>query len=252
MGEMTDKVVLVTGASRGIGAAAARAFAAAGAQVALIARSRGDIAEIAGELGADRALAIPCDISRYWEVRAAVDACVEAFGRLDVLVNNAGVIEPIAPLARADPDAWGQAIDINLKGVFHGMRAAMPEMLQAGGGTILTLSSGAASRPIEGWSQYCAAKAGAAMLTGMVHTEAAAQGIRAIGLSPGTVATEMQREIKASGVNAVSQLDWSEHIPPEWVAQALVWLAGPGGDDWLGQEVSLRDSAVRQAVGLGA
>jgi len=92
--DMTGKVVLITGASRGIGEAAARAFADKGAKVALVARSRDRIAEIAGEIG-ENALAIPCDVSRYWEVEAAVGACVEAFGRLDVFVCNAGVIEPV-------------------------------------------------------------------------------------------------------------------------------------------------------------
>ncbi len=250
MGDITGKVVLVTGASRGIGAAAAREFAANGAKVALLARSRSDIADIAGELGAESALAIPCDISRYWEVRAAVDACCKSFGCLDILINNAGVIEPISRLSEADPEIWAQAIDINLKGVFHGMRAAIPTMAAGGGGTVITISSGAAHRPIEGWSHYCASKAAAAMLTEMADAEERSRGIRAMGLSPGTVATEMQREIKASGVNQVSKLDWSEHIPPEWVAKALVWMAGPAGDDWLGREVSLRDEAVRRAVGL--
>ena len=250
MGEMTDKVVLVTGASRGIGAAAAREFAANGAKVALLARSRGAIAEIAGELGADTALAVPCDISRYWEVRAAVDACCECFGRLDILINNAGVIEPIARLSEVDPQTWAQAIDINLKGVFHGMRAAIPAMAAGGGGTIITISSGAAHRPTEGWSHYCASKAAAAMLIRMVDVEERHRGIRAMGLSPGTVATEMQKEIKASGVNPISDLDWSEHIPPEWVAKALLWMAGPAGEEWLGREASLRDDEVRRAVGL--
>lgn len=249
---MTGKVVLITGASRGIGAAAAREFAARGARVALLARSRDAIAEIAGEIGAESALAIPCDISRYWEVRAAVDATTDAFGRLDVLVNNAGVIEPIGHLAGTDPVAWGQAIDTNLKGVYHGMRAAMPTMIDQGGGTILTVSSGAASRPVEGWSQYCAAKAGAAMLSRMADAEGRELGIRSIGLSPGTVATGMQREIRSSGINPISRLDWSEHIPPDWPAKALVWLAGPAGDEWLGREVSLRDEDVRRAIGLVA
>lgn len=250
MADMTDKVVLVTGASRGIGAAAARDFVSAGAKVALVARSRAEIAELAGDLGADNALAIPCDISRYWEVGAAVDACAQTFGRLDILVNNAGVIEPISQLSAADPDLWAQAIDINLKGVFYGMRAAVPVMAASGGGTIITISSGAAHRAIEGWSHYCASKAGAAMLTEMLDLEEREHGIRAMGLSPGTVATGMQREIKSSGVNAVSKLDWSDHIPPEWVAKALVWMAGPAGDDWLGREVSLWDDEVRRAVGL--
>lgn len=250
MGQLDGKVALVTGASRGIGAAAAREFAAEGARVALLARSGDAIAEIAGELGQDWAIAIPCDISRFWEMRAAVDACVQTFGQLDILVNNAGVIEPISHLSQADPDAWGQVIDINLKGVFNGMRAAMPVMLEAGGGTIITISSGAAHGPVEGWSHYCTSKAGAAMLTRCADKEGREYGLRVMGLSPGTVATEMQREIKASGVNPVSQLDWDVHIPPEWPAKALVWMCGDGGDAYLGDEVSLRDEDVRARVGL--
>ncbi|WP_226779824.1 SDR family oxidoreductase [Oceaniglobus trochenteri] len=248
--DMTGSTVLITGASRGIGAAAARAFAAAGANVALAARSGDAVADLAKELGADRALAIPCDVSRYWELAAAVDACVQTFGGLDVLINNAGVIEPISHLADSDPEAWDQVIDINLKGVFHGMRAAMPVMIKAGGGSILTISSGAAHNPTEAWSHYNASKAGAAMLTRCIDLEARDKGIRAIGLSPGTVATEMQREIKSSGINPVSKLDWSDHIPPEWPAKALLWMCGPGGDDHLGGEISLRDEEIRRAVGL--
>ena len=248
-GALAGRAALITGASRGIGAAAARAFAAAGAQVGLVARSREAIATLAAEIGPE-ALAIPCDVTRYWEVEAAVGAVLGAFGRLDVMVNNAGVVSPVAHMAEADPDAWGKAIDINLKGVFHGMRAAMPAMMAAGGGTILTVSSGAAHRAVEGWSHYCASKAGAAMLTACADEEGRAAGIRAIGLSPGTVATGMQEEIRASGVNRVSRLDPSAHVPPGWPARALVWMCTPDADEWIGREVSLRDAEVRRRVGL--
>lgn len=249
MTDLTGKVALITGASRGIGAAAARAFVKAGAQVALVARSEEAIADLTGELGPN-ALAIPCDVSRYWEVEAAVTATVKTFGRLDVLVNNAGVIEPVAPMAASDPEDWGKVIDINLKGVYYGMRAAMPEMLAQGGGTILTVSSGAASNALEGWSHYCTSKAGAKMLTLCADKEARDGGIRAIGLSPGTVATEMQVVIKDSGVNPVSQLDWDVHIPPEWPARALVWLCSDQASDLIGTEVSLRDPQIRARIGL--
>ncbi|MCE0507120.1 MULTISPECIES: SDR family oxidoreductase [unclassified Roseivivax] len=247
--DMTGKTVLITGASRGIGEAAARRFAKAGARVALTARGADHIARIAGEIGPE-AIAIPCDISRFWEVEQAVETTVRTFGRLDVLVNNAGVIEPIAHLAEADPEAWGNVIDINLKGVFHGMRAALPVMRQQGTGTVLTIGSGAAHGPVEAWSHYCASKAGALMLTRMADKENSEVGVRALSLSPGTVATEMQREIKASGINPVSQLDWSDHIPPDWVAEALLWMCGPEADDFKGGEVSLRDTAIRQRIGL--
>jgi NAD(P)-dependent dehydrogenase (short-subunit alcohol dehydrogenase family) len=249
--DLAGKTVVITGASRGIGAAAARAFAAEGARVALLARDGDAIAALAGEIG-PAALAIPCDVSRYWEVEAALSAAQGAFGGLDVLINNAGVIDPIAPIAGAEPEAWGHLIDINVKGVFHGARAALPFMLQGGGGTIVNISSGAAVNPLEGWSAYCASKAAVKMFTACLHAELGGQGIRALGLSPGTVATDMQRRIKASGVNPVSQLDWEDHIPAEWPAKALVWMCGPGADAYLGDDISLRLPEIRAAVGLSA
>ncbi|WP_136636271.1 SDR family oxidoreductase [Pseudooceanicola onchidii] len=249
MTDLSGKVAMITGASRGIGAATARAFAEAGAKVVLLARSGDAIAELAGEIG-EAAIAVPCDISRFWEVEAAVNAAVETFGRLDILVGNAGVLKPITPLAEADPDEWGQVIDVNIKGVFNGMRAAIPVMAAQGGGTIITISSGAAHSPLEGWSAYCTSKAGAAMLTRAAHLENADKGLRIMGLSPGTVATQMQRDIKASGVNPVSQLEWEDHIPPEWPAKCLLWMCGPEGDAHLGEEIALRDEGVRRAVGV--
>lgn len=247
--ERNGKVVFITGASRGIGAAAARAFASGGARVVLAARDRDALSRLAAEIGAG-ALALGCDVARRGDVEQAVAAAMAAFGRIDVLINNAGVIDPIARMAEADPEGWDHVIDVNLKGVFHGMRAVLPVMLAQGSGTVLTLSSGAAHQPVEGWSHYCAAKAGAAMLTRCLDLEYRDRGIRAIGLSPGTVATQMQRAIKASGINPVSRLDWSVHVPPEWPARALVWMCSADADAWLGQEVSLRDEAIRRRVGL--
>ncbi|MFV2054266.1 SDR family oxidoreductase [Aliiroseovarius sp. YM-037] len=249
MSHLENQTVLITGASRGIGAEAAKAFADAGANVVLLARSEDTIAELAGEIG-DKALAVPCDVSRYWEVEAAVGAAVKTFGGLDILINNAGVIEPIAHLSNSDPDEWGKVIDINLKGVYNGMRAALPVMEAAGRGTILTISSGAAHNALEGWSPYCTSKAGAAMLTMCAHKEAAPKGIRVMGLSPGTVATQMQKEIKASGVNPVSQLEWGAHIPADWPARALIWMCSDDAAGFAGQEISLRDEGVRRRIGL--
>ena len=242
-------VALITGASRGIGAEAGRVFAAAGANVILLARSSDAVAALAEEIG-PQAVALGADVSRYADMEAAVQTAADRFGGLDVLIGNAGVIDPIAHLAEADPEAWGRTIDINLKGVFYGMRAALPAMRQAGGGSILTISSGAAHNALEGWSAYCTSKAGAAMLTASLDKEERGNGIRAMGLSPGTVATQMQREIKASGINPVSQLDWSDHIPPDWPARTLLWMCSPDADEFIGTEISLREEAIRRRVGL--
>jgi NAD(P)-dependent dehydrogenase (short-subunit alcohol dehydrogenase family) len=246
---MQGKVVAITGASRGIGAAAARVFAGAGATVVLLARSEREIDALAAEIG-PAALALRCDVADWASVQQAVATVVQRFGRLDVLVNNAGTIDPIARLADVDPAAWGRAVDVNLKGVFHGLRAAIPVMRAQGVGTIITISSGAARAALEGWSSYCAGKAGALMLTQAAHLEEGPHGIRVLGLSPGTVATEMQVKIKASGINPVSQLDPAVHIPADWPARALLWMCGPEADPWLGTDVMLRDEAVRKAVGL--
>ncbi|PRY93904.1 SDR family oxidoreductase [Donghicola tyrosinivorans] len=249
MTDVAGKTVLITGASRGIGAAAARVFADAGANVVLVARNREAVAELAGQIG-EQALAVPCDVSRYWEVEAAVQAAVNTFGGLDVVVGNAGIIDPIGAMDAVQPDAWGHLIDVNVKGVFNGFHAALPVMKARGGGSFLTVSSGAAHRPVEGWSAYCASKAAVAMLTRSLDLENRSAGIRAIGLSPGTVATDMQREIKASGVGPVAQLEWSDHIPAEWPAKCLLWMCGPEADPWLGEEISLREAEIRMKVGL--
>jgi NAD(P)-dependent dehydrogenase (short-subunit alcohol dehydrogenase family) len=249
MGDVTGKTVLITGASRGIGEATARLFAREGANVVLTARSEAVIDEIALDIG-ENAMSIACDVSKYGDMRDAVEHAIGRFGRLDILIGNAGVIEPVAMLAESDPEAWGDAIDINLKGVYHGMRAAMPHMLKQGHGTIITISSGAAHNALEGWSHYCASKAGAAMMTKAAHVEGAAKGLRVMGLSPGTVATQMQREIKASGVNPVSEMNWEDHIPAEWPARTLLWMCSAAADSFLGQELALRDEGLRRTVGL--
>ena len=247
--DMTGKTVMITGASRGIGAETARVFANAGANVVLLARSQDDIAALAGEIG-ERAIAIPCNVARYGEMSSAVATTLQAFGRVDVLINNAGVVDPIGHLGGTDPDEWGHLIDINVKGVFNGIHAALPALKEGGGGSVLTISSGAAHNAIEGWSAYCASKAAVNMMNRSLHLEEAANGIRAIGLSPGTVATQMQRVIKASGINPVSQLDWEVHIPADWPAKCLLWMCSAQADGYCGEEISLREDTIRRAVGL--
>jgi NAD(P)-dependent dehydrogenase (short-subunit alcohol dehydrogenase family) len=252
MGLLTGKSVLITGAGRGIGAAAAELMAAEGASLLIVARGSADITALAARLrktGA-RAEAMTCDVARFSQVEAAVARARELFGRLDVMVNNAAVIEPIGPLAKSDPEAWGRATDINFKGIYHGLRAALPVMRAQNGGIILNMGSGAAHNPMEGWSHYCAPKAAGLMLTRCAHLENKGRGIRVFTLSPGTVATDMQKKIKASGINPVSQMDFSQHAPVEVPARALLWLCSEDAAEFAGQEVSLRDPAMRARIGL--
>lgn len=254
MPDFTGKTAVVTGASRGIGEATARHLAALGAHVFLAARSRGRIDAVAAEIAAagGTATAVACDVARAEDVAAVIDAAASRTGRLDMLVNNAGLIDPIARLADSDPGAWSTVVDVNLKGVYHGLRFAIPKMLAQGGGTIINISSGAATSALEGWSHYCATKAAVLSLTRCADKEYRDCGIRVIGLSPGTVATGMQDQIRASGINPVSRLDPSVHIPPDWVARAVAFLWSPAADAHRGTDFSLKTEAGRAEVGLVA
>ena len=254
MQELNGRSAIVTGASRGIGEAAARELARHGVGVLLAARSGDDVERIAGEIrdAGGRAEAALCDVARHEDVEAAVARCRDAFGdRVDILVNNAGLIDPVARLADSDPEAWGRVVDVNLKGVYHGIRAVLPSMLDQGGGTIVNLSSGAATNALEGWSHYCATKAAVLALTRCTHKEYGDRGVRAVGLSPGTVATDMQVTIRDSGVNPVSALDWDAHIPPEWAARAIAWLCTDAASDIAGEDFSIKTPEGRARVGLG-
>lgn len=250
--DLTGKIALVTGASKGIGAAAAMRLAQAGAHVVLAARNKQALDELAQKMpgGKEAHITQSCDVAVWDDLKQTVAQAKKRFGSIDILVNNAGVIDPIARLAEADPNDWGRVVDINLKGVFHGMRAVIPDMIEAGGGVIINISSGAATSPLEGWSHYCATKAAVLMLTRNAHKEYADAGVRVVGLSPGTVATDMQREIKASGINPVSQLDFSTHIPPEWVGETIIYLCSDAGRAFDGGDFSMKTNEGRLAVGL--
>ena len=250
--DFSGRVALVMGASRGIGRAAAEVLAGYGAHVALGARGVDAAESVAAGIreAGGSAEAHACDVTDFAAVRALVDRVATERGRLDLVVNNAGVIEPLARLADSDPEQWSLAVDVNLKGVYHAMRAALPRMIEARAGTIVNLSSGAANGALVGWSHYCATKAGAQRLTQVAHEEAGEHGVRVIGLSPGTVATDMMGKIRDSGINAVSRLDWSAHIPPEWAGEAVAYLFGPGGDAHLGTDFSIKTPEGRAAVGL--
>ncbi|MTI18920.1 SDR family oxidoreductase [Rhodobacteraceae bacterium RKSG542] len=246
------KTALITGASRGIGEATARLFAERGAHVILAARSEEAIEAIACDIreNGGKADAIQVDVSNYDAVARAVAMAEKVSGSLDILINNAGVIDPIARIDESDPEAWGKVVDINVKGVYYGIHAALPAMLAKGSGTIINISSGAATGALEGWSHYCATKAAVLSLTKCTDKEYREKGINVIGMSPGTVATEMQVQIRTSGINPVSQLQPSAHIPASWAAEAIAFLCSPEGAAYAGTDFSLKSNEGRAAVGL--
>ena len=252
MTELAGKVVIVTGASRGIGEAAAVALARAGASVMLTARDGARAAKVARRISEDggKAVATACDVADYGAVERLVRDTRDRLGPIDVLVNNAGVVEPIAMIAEADPAEWARGIQINLAGAFNAVRGVLLGMLAAGQGTIINLSSGAAHRPLEGWSAYCAAKAGLAMLTRSIALETEGKGIRVFGFAPGTTDTDMQVTIRASGVNRVSRIPRGDLTPVAHPARAIVYLCTEAADDLAGQEFALGDTAFRERIGL--
>ena len=247
---LQGKIALVTGASRGLGEGVARALAQDGAKVMLLARD-GDLAQVVARDIRDAggtAEALACDVSDYPAIERAVADTRERLGGLDILVNNAGVIEPIAALSASDPAVWARNIQINLVGAYNVVRAVIGEMLTSGG-SIINVSSGAAYRPLEGWSSYCAAKAGLAMMTRSIALEA--PGVRIFGFSPGTIDTDMQVKIRASGLNQVSQIPRANLSPVEHAVRGLLYLCNDSSDDLIGQDVSMRDDAFRKRIGLG-
>ena len=253
MAELAGKVVLVTGASRGIGEAAARALAVAGASVMLTARSGDALRDIARQIGTagSKIETMVCDVSEYAQCEAVAEAMKRRFGPIDALINNAGVIDPIASVADGDPADWARSISINLIGAYNAIRCVLPDMIARGGGHIVNVSSGAALRPLEGWSAYCAGKAGLAMLTRAIQLEHAAAGIRVFGFQPGTTDTDMQVKIRASGMNMVSQIPREKLTPVALPAKGIVYFCTGAADDLSGQEISLNDPNFRARSGIG-
>jgi NAD(P)-dependent dehydrogenase (short-subunit alcohol dehydrogenase family) len=247
---LKGEVIVITGAGRGIGAAAARVLAAHGARVVVSARRQADAQAVAASIAGGEVLALGCDVGRSDEVASLVGETERRFGPPSVLVNNAGVIAPIGRLDTIDPEAFAGAIRTTLVGAVFMAQAVLPAMAKAGRGRIINLSSGAAHRPMEGWSAYCAAKAGLAMLTRSIALEYGERGVKAFGFAPGVVDTGMQAQIRASGINPVSQLPREALAPAEQPAEAIAFLCSAASDAYAGQEIDIRAEGFREAAGL--
>ncbi|MDX5349843.1 MAG: SDR family oxidoreductase [Paracoccaceae bacterium] len=241
---LSGKTALVTGGNRGIGLATVRALAQAGATVHFTARNAANLAAAQRELGSVAATGHVANMTD----RLAMTTLMEQ--PFDILVNNAGIIGPIGRILDVQVEDWAQNIDTNLTAAFHATQLALRHMVRNGGGTIVNLSSGAAHRPQEGWSAYCAGKAGLAMLTRSVHLEYGPQGIRVFGFAPGVVDTDMQGTIRASGINPVSQLPRASLAPADEPAKAIAWLCTRAADTLSGQELDVRNPDLRAAAGL--
>lgn len=253
---MTTQTILVTGASRGLGAATARLVAEMGANVALMARSAGDLEATAASIRASGGQALPLtgDVTRAADCWRAVAETVERFGDLDAVVNNAGLLQPIAPIAEGDPNAWEANLAVNVMGPFLVTQAALPYLRQCKG-RVVNVSSGAAVSVVQGWSVYGAAKAAVNQFTRSLAVEEPE--VTAIAFDPGVVDTAMQETIRRDGemgmaaeVHAccVRNSEQGKLLPPEVPGCALAVLACYAPHEWSSAFLAWNDPRVQSLV----
>jgi NAD(P)-dependent dehydrogenase (short-subunit alcohol dehydrogenase family) len=220
MGKLQDKVAIITGASRGIGAAAARVFAAEDAKVVLAARSGAALEALVAEIG-ERALAVETDVADEDSVKRLVEAAVGRFGRLDVAFNNAADHHGLTPLADVSVEDFDRTIAVSLRGVFLCLKYEIPAMLDTGGGAIVNMSSTAGvAAGNAGLSSYVAAKHGVVGLTKAAALDYADKGIRVNALMPGPIFTRPEME----AANVGQWVPIKRLGRPEEVAAAAAWL----------------------------
>ena len=231
MGQFEDKVVLVTGAASGIGRAAAKLFADEGARVVVadIDRPGADATvELIRAEGGD-ATAVTVDVADATSVAAMVTATVDAYGGLDVALNNAGIVGAGVDIADMDDDVWRRGIDVMLTGVFLCLKHEIPHMLARGGGAIVNTSSGAGLIGFPGQANYVAAKHGVIGLTRSAALEYIGRGIRINAICPGTARSRMVDEWMDGSAEAEAEVAALHPIgriaEPEEIARAALWLA---------------------------
>lgn len=242
------QVVVVTGASRGLGAGMAEAFAGEGMRLGLCARQRPE-----APTGAE-AVSRSVDVTDVRAIDGFTAEVVGRFGRIDLWINNAGELAPIGPLADADPSAVRHQMDVNVMGVIHGTGSfARHVRARTGPGLLINISSGAATRPYEGWAPYCGSKAAVDMITAVVAREEQPNGLRAFALAPGVVDTDMQALIRSTPVERFPDVARFHQLSAQggfnssaWVARFILGLLGQGdqGDQGDGEPLG----GVRRSV----
>ena len=219
--DLQSKVIIITGGSSGIGLETARTLAAEGAKLVLAARNAAKLDQAAAELSATgvKVVTAPTDVTREADCQALVHAAVDAFGRVDVLVNNAGYAPP-ASLLDTTEEIWDATVDSCLKGVYLMSRAVVSVMLENGGGSIVNISSVAGKYGFENRTAYCAAKWGVQGFTEALRAELGPQNIRTFAICPGAVATPWW------GTTNDAQPDeiLARMVKPEEVAEAVCWV----------------------------
>ncbi len=234
---LAGRVAVVTGGSRGIGLAIARALGAEGAKVAIAARTPRELDSARAVLEADgvEVLARTTDVARYVDVKALVDEVERWWGRIDVLVNNAGVNGAIGRVDECDTSEWKLAFEVNVFGTMHACRAVVPGMRARRSGKIVNLAGGGVGGPgvAPRVSAYAASKAAVVQLTESLARELVEDGIQVNAIAPGAVVTEMTAAVVAAGPEKAGQELYDRTVkqrasggePPDLAAKLVVWLA---------------------------
>src|SRR6266496_3340153 len=219
------KIVVITGASSGLGEAAAKHLSEQGAIVVLGARRVDRIRSLANELikKGGKALALATDVTKYEQVKALVDAAVKTYGRIDVIINNAGLM-PHSPLERLKIDEWNQMIDVNIKGVLYGIAAALPYMQQQKSGHIINVSSVAGHKVRPGGVVYSATKHAVRVISEGLRQEVKPYNIRTTVLSPGALATELADSVTEPDIAESMQKFYKDYaIPADSFARVVAF-----------------------------
>jgi NADP-dependent 3-hydroxy acid dehydrogenase YdfG len=220
-----DKIVVVTGASSGLGEATARLLSAQGATIVLGARRADRLHSLAKDLEArgGKALALETDVTRREQVKALVNSAVQTYGRIDVMINNAGLM-PQAPLEQLKTDEWNQMIDVNIKGVLYGIAAALPHMQQQKSGHFINVSSVAGHRVGPGFAVYAATKFAVRALSEGLRQEVKPYNIRTTVISPGAVATDLPNTITdAAAAERIRAFYQQVAVPADSFARAVAF-----------------------------
>ncbi|MGB7756837.1 MAG: D-threitol dehydrogenase [Salinisphaera sp.] len=227
---LTGRVALITGGAAGIGRAIAELYVEKGARVALVDRSE-QVAATAREIGAGSAIGIQADVTDSGEVQAAVNRALDEYGRIDVLVNNAGVValDWAEDLSEAD---WDLTLNVNLKGVFLMCQSVGRHMLEAGGGRMVNMASQAAEVALDKHLAYCTSKAGVVGLTKVLASEWGPRGIRVNAISPTVALTELGRKAWAGevGERMKEKIPNRRFVYPEEIAGCALYLASDAAD----------------------
>ncbi|PZR07924.1 MAG: oxidoreductase [Azospirillum brasilense] len=240
-----DKVALVTGGSSGMGLATARAFAEAGAAVALADRDEGALGAAVEHLKGSgfQVLGVTCDVTDEEQVADAVERTVAAFGRLDAAYNNAGIQSPAREIADVGNDEYERVMAVNLRGIWNCMKHELRQMRTQGGGAIVNCSSIGGLIGLPGRAAYHASKHGVIGMTKSAALEYAAKGIRINAVCPGTVETPMVAEMLAQEPKAMKEIMRDQPIGrlgrPEEIASAVLWLCGPGASFVIGHALAV-------------